>query len=1220
MPGILIYGRIAKIALAAMGAAAVLLGLLLYTPPGLELAGGLVRPLSGGDVSVHGLGGVFPNALTARAVEVADTGGTWLRLDGVRLRWSALASLGNHIDVQEASATRVRVLRRPLPSPSSGGAPTRIDVAHISLPRIEIAASIVGFPATLTGQGSLHYLTRHQFGADITLSRLGSDDAYRVIGGVDHDVAHGTVQVREGGHGVLAQLIGLPGLAPVNLTARADGDAGANRLALALSAGALQAKAQGLLQLAAGRADMDFTASAPAMAPRPDIAWHALTAEGHFHGRFAAPQIDAHLVLTDGKFAGVGAAQVTLDASGHNGSADAKAQALRVTLPGEHPGLFAGTPVALTAHVNLAAPGRPLEFSLQHKLATLKGRAQTRGPLLVSASLAVPDLKPFASLQSIDLSGGAGLAINLVQNGDQTRLALDGRMETGGSAMAARLLGRAASLKLDAMVQGSDIIQSSIALRGAAVTAGMEGTLRKGVLGYRLSLDLSDVSRLTKSLQGTLALRGNANGPLATVSLSASGAAVLATHGFARQRIAIDLAAEGLPSPENARLGMVGSLDGAPLTLHANLRAARRLDLVARWRSLSAGAGIALPQDKPITGKVEIAIKRLADIGVFLGGTIAGAADASVNFAAHGARTDALVRADLHGVQFNDLRADTLTAHGAIAGLFDKPVFALAAEAKGVAAAGLAGDAQARLDGPPDRLAVKLDGDLKDGSGSASALAAAAQFDVPARHVHLTALTGHWRGLAVALSAPASVDFSNGLAVDRLALQVAGGHVAASGRVLPQLALDASATDLNAAQLVTLLPRLPLEGTLSAAAHLTGTIAQPHGTVTAQARGLRAAFSAKAIAPAALDLRAQLEGDHATLTAAVTAGKNVNLDLSGTAPLVPGPPLALHVAGTVDLALASPLLAVSGRRMLGTIAMDADLGGSPDAPRVTGSAKLSGGEFQDYARGVRIRAITASAEAQGTVIHITQFSGTAGTGSLTGSGSIDLAAPGLAADFALKADNARPMVSDLIAATLSGDVRLKGQLRGALTVSGALQVLRGDINLPENFPPEIAILNVRRRGRPLPPPAPPSGIALDVSLRSTGPIFVRGHGLDAEMGGAITVRGTADTPLISGDFRMNRGSYAVAGQTLDFTSGRIGFDGTGVRGRLDPSLDFVAQTVSAGVTATLTVSGYASAPRIALSSSPQLPQDEILARLLFQQGVTSFRRCNWRAWPRRWHP
>jgi translocation and assembly module TamB len=188
--------------------------------------------------------------------------------------------------------------------------------------------------------------------------------------------------------------------------------------------------------------------------------------------------------------------------------------------------------------------------------------------------------------------------------------------------------------------------------------------------------------------------------------------------------------------------------------------------------------------------------------------------------------------------------------------------------------------------------------------------------------------------------------------------------------------------------------------------------------------------------------------------------------------------------------------------------------------------------------------------------------------------------------------------------TFSGDAKLSGKLRGVMNLSGNISVTHGEINLPDRFPPEVAVLDVRRRGqKPPPPPAPASSVALDVTVTTRGQIFVRGHGIDADLGGRIHLTGTSATPYATGGFKMNRGTFSMAGQVLDFTSGEIRFDGTGVRNRLDPTLNFVAQTTSGGVTATLTVSGYASAPKISLSSSPQLPQDEVLAHLLFQQSV-----------------
>ena len=66
----------------------------------------------------------------------------------------------------------------------------------------------------------------------------------------------------------------------------------------------------------------------------------------------------------------------------------------------------------------------------------------------------------------------------------------------------------------------------------------------------------------------------------------------------------------------------------------------------------------------------------------------------------------------------------------------------------------------------------------------------------------------------------------------------------------------------------------------------------------------------------------------------------------------------------------------------------------------------------------------------------------------------------------------------------------------------------------------------------------------------------------------------------------------------------ISFMSSSIRKGFDPTLDFVAATAAAGVTATATIGGYADAPTIVLSSTAELPPDEILARMNFGQSVT----------------
>jgi translocation and assembly module TamB len=54
----------------------------------------------------------------------------------------------------------------------------------------------------------------------------------------------------------------------------------------------------------------------------------------------------------------------------------------------------------------------------------------------------------------------------------------------------------------------------------------------------------------------------------------------------------------------------------------------------------------------------------------------------------------------------------------------------------------------------------------------------------------------------------------------------------------------------------------------------------------------------------------------------------------------------------------------------------------------------------------------------------------------------------------------------------------------------------------------------------------------------------------------------------------------------------------------NPSLKFVATAGNANLTSTLTISGYVRDPKIALTSVPDMPQDEILSQLLFNTAKT----------------
>jgi len=1189
--------------LLALGAATLIVLALLYTPPGLDWMGRLAGPLSGGAVKVEGLGGFFPNRLHAARLEIADDKGVWLRIDQASLRWSALALIGGHVSVDDVVAARVIVFRRPVPSRKEGGKTPRLDIEHLALSNIELAAPMIGHGVTLSAAGALHYSTLDQWEADLLVTRHRSNDSYRIAGGIANDAARGLVEIREGADGILGRLANLPGLGPVNLTARASGDNQANILSLTLSAGLLKANGRGALRLVAREADLDFALSAPAMKPRPDIAWQALSGTAHFHGRFDTPALEAHLQLDGAAFGEIKTKRLVIAIAGNAGAARLEGTADAVTLPGEYPDLFARTPVRFEAQADLRTATRPVRFAVAHPLAALRGVAQTRGGIRAEADLAVPSLAPFAALKQIDMRGTAGLHVRLAQDDKRLRVTLNGKIDSQGTAIPAQLLGRNATLDLDATLEGADLTASRMQLNGAGIVSDVSGSLRKGVLNYRLALDLSDLTQLTKRIQGSLRLRGDVRGPLGKEDLSASGSASLATPGFARQRVNITLQAAGLSALQEAKLNMDGRLDDAPLLIQAAWRN-RHAGLTAHWRSLNVKAGINVGKNTTLAGQAHLALPRIADLGVFTGETAQGSAEAAITFKPRGGKTGASLDATVKDLKMSAVETQVLSLRGTINDMTGKPALDLALTAQGLAAAGWKGSADAHLHGPLDRLDMRLASAMRDSTGTPLKAKTESRLNLSQKQVTLNTLDGDWRGVALKLTSPATIDFADGFEVDHLVIQSGKGQVRLAGKVMPRLALTATASDIALADFKPFLPAIGAQGTLSGHAALSGTIAAPRGSVAIEGRGLRAAFYSRAMPSAAFDIKAELNGDHAALDATLNAGGNAKLALTGTAPLAAGGAMNLRANGGLDLALLDPLVAADGRRVRGSMVLDAVVTGSLAAPRVTGSGKLTGGELQDYARGARLQDMTATVEADGMRIRLTALSGRAGPGSFSGSGSIDLSRPGMPIDMSLEAKEARPIASDLVTASLSGQLKLTGQMKNQMTVSGKIEVPSGEINLPRNFPPEVATLNVRRRGQPPPPPPQAqSRTLLDVDVRVTGRIFVRGQGVDADMGGAVHVGGTSTNPLIAGELLMNRGNYSLAGQTLDFTTGRVRFDGVGVRRRLDPTLDFQAQTVSGGVTATLAVGGYASAPKITLSSAPQLPQDEVIAHLLFQQSV-----------------
>jgi translocation and assembly module TamB len=1172
------------------------------TAPGRHLIERLAPKVTGGEVKIAGLEGRVPDALRIGRVELDDKAGSYFVAENVVLDWSPLRLLHGVLAIDRLNAAHADLQRLPLPSGSSSSSSTPpITLAELNVARLEMAPPVAGTAMALSLQGSASLASTEQGAAHLLVQRLDEGGRYRVDGSVDASAVHATIVANEPPHGLIGGLANLPGLGALTLRVTAEGPRDAVATQVSVRADVLDASADGRIDLTHRAADLTLDATAASMSPRPDVSWQSVVLHAAIHGPFLRPEVTGRLRIDRLAAAEAGIDALTANISGDAGQVRLHAELDGVRLSATNPDLLAAAPLMIDATARLDAPDRPVSVEVRHPLFSADITARTAGTLGGQVALTVPSLAPFAAAAGTNLDGRFITTIRAHEQSGQTTFDADGTFGiSGGPGPSSALIGDSARFTLAGDLRGNALTLSSLRVTGQSADFSLAGSLALPSIGFDWSLDLTDLAAVRPDLAGRLHAQGHVGGVQNNLAATADVSGEVAAQGSASAPLSAHLEASGLPTAPNATLTVQGALLDSPIDVAlAGSRAADgAMSLAiqrANWKSLNAGGNLSLAPGSDVpTGQIELRIGRLEDFAPLVGQSVAGSAVAQVN-----ADADTVhITADTNSVAMSGGSVARARLAADIASPCDHPVIDGSLTLDGLSAQSVSGSAHLTAKGPIEAVALGADATLPDLHGAAGRLAAKATLDAAARRLNLASLQAAWHGQTLALLAPAQVSFASGIAIDRLRLRLDQATIEVAGRVGSALDLTASLRNLPAGIAAIASPSLAMDGTISADAHITGSAARPLGTVHVTASGLRERSLAGGMPPASLNVTANLQGATARIDASVASGSS-HLTLSGTAPVAGKGPLDLHAGGTLDLAMVDPWLAASGRRVKGLVSLDASIGGEVAAPRITGSARLADGSVQDYTVGAHITDITGRLEANGDTIRLVQLTGRAGPGTLGIDGTIGLAQQTV--DLRMTAHNAQPLASNLITARIDADLSLRGALAGPLDAGGTLRILRADIELPESMPQSVATIPVLVAGqKPPPPPKPPLEVRLNLTLAAPAQIFVRGRGMNVELGGTVHVHGTLAQPQPDGGFKLIRGSLSVAGQTLDFTEGDISFNGAGLA---DPSLHLVATTGNANLTATLTVGGTASKPKITLTSTPDMPQDEILSQLLFKQSV-----------------
>ncbi|MGZ3304428.1 MAG: translocation/assembly module TamB domain-containing protein [Asticcacaulis sp.] len=294
----------------------------------------------------------------------------------------------------------------------------------------------------------------------------------------------------------------------------------------------------------------------------------------------------------------------------------------------------------------------------------------------------------------------------------------------------------------------------------------------------------------------------------------------------------------------------------------------------------------------------------------------------------------------------------------------------------------------------------------------------------------------------------------------------------------------------------------------------------------------------------------------------------------------------------------------------GAVAVAADIAGRADAPQLTGAVRSDNLTYDNDTFGTRVTAVAMEGRFTNDRLELTRFSGNAGAGTVKGQGWVSLAAnQHFPMQLHVDLNNARLASSDQINSTVSGSIDVVNNQNQGASITGNLRLpnLRYTV-IPQGAAEINTLDGVHHKGYVLTRQAAPddggapSKWKLDVNIRAPNQVFVQGMGLDSEWTANLHLIGTSDDPRLLGEMKVIRGRYSFAGRDFTISNGTITFLGGQIT---NPQIALTATADLNDINGIISVSGSAQRPDIAFSSTPALPQDEVLSRMLFGQSVTN---------------
>lgn len=306
---------------------------------------------------------------------------------------------------------------------------------------------------------------------------------------------------------------------------------------------------------------------------------------------------------------------------------------------------------------------------------------------------------------------------------------------------------------------------------------------------------------------------------------------------------------------------------------------------------------------------------------------------------------------------------------------------------------------------------------------------------------------------------------------------------------------------------------------------------------------------------------------------------------------------------------------IADQQLSGPIGVAADFTGRVENPELNGIVRANNLTYRNLSYGTQLTNLALQGRFTDDRLLIDQATGRAGNGTASAQGFISLsAAQGYPINLAVELDNARVARGNPIDATATGSFRVTKQAGETALVSGELRLPETRYELTRQAASEVPVLTGVRFKPPRGPvritgnePAEQTPglfdlLRLDLGIRAPERLYVSGMGLESEWEANLRLRGTSADPRIVGEASLIRGTLGFAGRSFELNDGLVAFTGGA---QTNPTIRIVATEDIEDITVNVNVTGRALNPQITFTSTPGLPQDEIVSRILFGSSVAN---------------